>query len=397
MVASKMKKRLIVRITLGFLLLGSWIVNPQIVQAAYYADQPRNMADAPLCLPGQGYRFSGDCLRSGPVEYLDKMAGLGITFPLRQLTVRKADQTLTAVPYYYAQVTSDNAPVYSSLEDAVRGEPVLRRIEPGFDFVTYIDAAEVQGKRYYMIDPGIWMDGKDLSRIGATSSLQGLTFQRTPDVEFGWIRNQAESKRSPGYFPNDYTGQIYYRYDIVQIYDIREINDERWYLIGPDLWIEGRQVSRVIPNTTPPEGVENGRWIEVNLEEQTLAVYDQSRLVFAAIVATGRDWTWTQPGLFQIYTKKETETMQGAFTADRSDYYYLEDVPWTMYFDQARALHGTYWHNSFGYQASRGCVNLSPGDANWLFTWAQEGDWVYVWDPSGRTPTDPNLYGSGGA
>jgi hypothetical protein len=397
MVASKMKKRLIVRITLGFLLLGSWIVNPQIVQAAYYADQPRNMADAPLCLPGQGYRFSGDCLRSGPVEYLDKMAGLGITFPLRQLTVRKADQTLTAVPYYYAQVTSDNAPVYSSLEDAVRGEPVLRRIEPGFDFVTYIDAAEVQGKRYYMIDPGIWMDGKDLSRIGATSSLQGVTFQRTPNVQFGWIRNQAESKRSPGYFPNDYTGQIYYRYDIVQIYDIREINDERWYLIGPDLWIEGRQVSRVIPNTTPPEGVENGRWIEVNLEEQTLAVYDQSRLVFAAIVATGRDWTWTQPGLFQIYTKKETETMQGAFTADRSDYYYLEDVPWTMYFDQARALHGTYWHNSFGYQASRGCVNLSPGDANWLFTWAQEGDWVYVWDPSGRTPTDPNLYGSGGA
>jgi lipoprotein-anchoring transpeptidase ErfK/SrfK len=168
-------------------------------------------------------------------------------------------------------------------------------------------------------------------------------------------------------------------------------------MIGPDIWIEGRQVSRVIPDATPPEGVDNGRWIEVNLEEQTLAVYDQKRLVFAAIVATGQDGAWTQPGLFQIYLKKETEDMQGAFTADRSDYYYLEDVPWTMYFDQARALHGTYWHSSFGYQQSSGCVNLSPGDANWLFSWAQEGDWVYVWDPSGRTPTDPDLYGSGGA
>jgi lipoprotein-anchoring transpeptidase ErfK/SrfK len=89
--------------------------------------------------------------------------------------------------------------------------------------------------------------------------------------------------------------------------------------------------------------------------------------------------------------------MRGAFTADRSDYYYLEDVPWTMYFDQARALHGAYWHNGFGVATSRGCVNLSPGDAQWLFHWAEEGDWVYVWDPSGETPTDPALYGAGGA
>jgi len=355
------------------------------------------MDDAPLCLPGGGFLFSGDCLSAGPVEYLSKMADLGITFPLRPLPGTKADRSLTAVPYFYAQVITDNAPLFSSLDDAVRGEPVLRRIEAGFDFVTYIDAAEVQGKRYYMIDPGIWMDGKDLSRIGTTSSLQGVTFQWTPKVQFGWIRNQVESKRSPGYLPNDYTGQIYYRYEMVQIYDTTVINDERWFMIGPDLWIEGRQVSRVIPNSTPPEGVDNGRWIEINLEEQTMAVYDQNRLVFAAITATGRDGSWTQPGLFQIYAKKETETMQGAFTADRSDYYFLEDVPWTMYFDQARAFHGTYWHSSFGYQQSRGCVNLSPGDANWLFSWAQEGDWVYVWDPSGRTPTDPDLYGSGGA
>jgi hypothetical protein len=239
-----MKNILILRILFVLLFLGGWIVTAQTVQAANHG----NKVDAPLCLPGQGYQFSGDCLRSGPVEYIDKMADLGITFPLRQLPVRKTDQSLTSVPYYYAQVTSDNARVYSSLEDAIRGEPELRRIEPGFDFVTYIDAAEVQGKRYYMIDPGIWMDGKDLSRIGATSSLQGLTFQRTPNVQFGWIRNQVESKRSPGYSLNDYTGQIYYRYDIVQIYDVKEVNDERWYLIGPDLWIEGRQVSRVIPN-----------------------------------------------------------------------------------------------------------------------------------------------------
>lgn len=81
--------------------------------------------------------------------------------------------------------------------------------------------------------------------------------------------------------------------------------------------------------------------------------------------------------------------------SDLSDFYYLDNVPWTMYFDQARALHGAYWRTRFGYPQSHGCVNLSLGDAHWLFNWATVGDWVYVHDPSGKTPTDPSLYGAG--
>ena len=76
---------------------------------------------------------------------------------------------------------------------------------------------------------------------------------------------------------------------------------------------------------------------------------------------------------------------------DPADFYYLDNVPWTMYFDKARALHGAYWRTRFGYPQSHGCVNLSVGDSHWLFNWAHEGDFVYVPDPSGLTPTDPAL------
>ena len=106
---------------------------------------------------------------------------------------------------------------------------------------------------------------------------------------------------------------------------------------------------------------------------------------------------YTKPGLFKIYQKKPTETMSGAFEADFSDYYYLEDVPWTMYFAQKRALHGAYWRTMFGFPQSHGCVNLSVGDSRWLYDWAKEGDSVYVHDPSGETPTDPAFYKEGGA
>jgi hypothetical protein len=39
---------------------------------------------------------------------------------------------------------------------------------------------------------------------------------------------------------------------------------------------------------------------------------------------------------------------------------------------------------------------MSIADARWLWEWADNGDYVYVWDPSGETPTDPSFYTGGG-
>jgi hypothetical protein len=224
---------------------------------------------------------------------------------------------------------------------------------------------------------------------------QGLTFQHTPLNSFGWIvplNPTAETKRTPGKEIDDYTGHTLTEYDLVQIYATQKVGDEEWFLIGPDEWLDSNLVGRVMPNTSPPEGVTNDRWIEVNLLEQTLAVYDHRQLVFATMIATGLEPFWTRPGLFQIYDRYDSTLMRGAFEADQSDFYYLQEVPWTMYYDEARALHGAYWRTRFGFPQSHGCINMAPGDAHWLFDWAQEGDWVYVWDPSGKTPTDPSFY-----
>ena len=52
-------------------------------------------------------------------------------------------------------------------------------------------------------------------------------------------------------------------------------------------------------------------------------------------------------------------------------YYYLPNVPYTMFFYQGFGLHGTYWHNNFGQPMSHGCVNLSIPNAEKLFYWAE--------------------------
>ena len=285
------------------------------------------------------------------------------------------------------------APVYATLSDAVAQANPVRSLDPGFiRYVSYVNWQEVDGKTFVQMSTGEWV------RAGRArySGFQGLEFRSTPRNNFGWIIDQAAVRSGPGYASPE-TGSVLLRESAVQVYDVVELDGTKWYRIGLNDWVERRFIRMVNVNTTPPQGVDNGRWIEVNLYEQTLSVYENNQLRFATLITSGQDPFFTQPGIFQIYKKLERETMSGAFEADRSDYYYLQDVPWTMYYDQARALHGAYWRAWFGYPGSHGCVNLSIGDARYLFDWAREGDWVYVWDPSGQTPTDPNFYGSGGA
>jgi hypothetical protein len=355
-----------------------------------------------LCQPGQLQGAPEECARLGPTAYQARMAKLGISLPLRLAEGQVPDSSLTYVDIRYGEVIHHNAPVYASLDDAVKKGQVVRRVDSAYSFISYTDEAVVDGKRFYMVEAGGWMTANDISRIGTPSLFQGLSFTKTPSRPFGWIYYQVESKRTPGFENNDFTGHQFYRYQVVSIYATEKIDGMDWYMIGPDEWIPEKQdylrlIGRVLPDDSPPEGVDNGRWIEVNLFDQTIAVYDQSKLVYASVIASGIEPFWTRPGLFQIYQKLNATLMRGSFEADHSDAYYLEDVPWTMYYDKARALHGAYWHNSFGSPRSHGCVNLSVGDARWVFDWAREGDWVYVWDPSGTTPTDPALYGDGGA
>jgi hypothetical protein len=359
---------------------------------------------AVLCLPGIYLVDPQDCLPTGPSEYLTQMALQGIILPLPPIPAIKADSALVPVSYRYALLKEDEStPIYASLEDAqAKGTPAWTLAAGKMRYISYFEGVDTDedGKpNYFHLFSGEWVSSENVAtRISGMPWFQGMTFESTPVNSFGWITPYmptAETKHTPGQEKKDYTGHVLVEYDFVQVYSVKTVDGEEWFLIGPDEWLEGKLVGRVIPNSTPPVGVTNGRWIEVNLFEQSLAVYDHSQLVFATLIASGIKPFWTRPGLFQIYNRLESTLMTGSFEADRSDFYYLQDVPWTMYYDNDRALHGAYWRARFGFQQSHGCVNLSPGDAHWLYDWAQEGDWVYVWDPSGFTPTDPAMYSVG--
>jgi lipoprotein-anchoring transpeptidase ErfK/SrfK len=51
--------------------------------------------------------------------------------------------------------------------------------------------------------------------------------------------------------------------------------------------------------------------------------------------------------------------------------YSIQDVPWVQFFKGSYGFHAAFWHNDFGHRRSHGCINLSPGDARYLFTFTQ--------------------------
>ncbi len=392
------------RLAFSLVLLGVvGLLCLSIPQPALAADPPEPTA---LCLPDTPPESAGDCLPLGPAAFRAAQAKQGLRLPLQPLPAAPPPADLVTIPFSYAMLPKGTAvPVYTTLDDAIADQNPAYYIQPGaLRYISYVDTVITDGGSkpdYFMLRDGGWVADRDVAtRVGAANRFQGLLFRRTPERPFGWIlpfEAELHPKAAPGYNAPDANTPPLLQYQLVQIYATQQADNVDWYLVGPGQWVEQRKVGRVLPNPVQPQGVTGSRWIEVNLFEQTLSVYENNQLVFATLIATGVEPFYTQPGVFQIYQKLDATPMSGAFEADRSDYYYLQDVPWTMYYDKSRALHTAYWRTRFGYPQSHGCVNLAPGDAHWLYNWAKVGDWVYVWDPSGKTPTDPKDYSDGGA
>ena len=131
--------------------------------------------------------------------------------------------------------------------------------------------------------------------------------------------------------------------------------------------------SALIPSLSTPDEMIDGRWIDVDISEQRLTAYEASEPVRTTLVSTGLPNTPTPVGQFRIWIKLRFDDMAGAD-------YYIEDVPYVMYFHEGYGLHGVTWHGNFGHPMSHGCVNLPTPEAEWLFDWADVGTLVNVHD-----------------
>lgn len=135
----------------------------------------------------------------------------------------------------------------------------------------------------------------------------------------------------------------------------------------------------IFPQSTYAEDIiTTEKMITVDLGAQYLRAWEGGRVVYETPVSTGLPKSPTVRGSFKIYLKYPVQAqMRGV-----SPYigrYNFKNVPHVMYFYQGYALHGAYWHNSFGVRRSNGCVNLPLPAAEWLFNFSPIGTKVVVY------------------
>ncbi|MBU4118692.1 MAG: L,D-transpeptidase [Proteobacteria bacterium] len=303
----------------------------------------------------------------------------GEDHPEKQFVCPFPDMTTDVLSLTYAQIKEESVPVYAQPQDEASGILPVRYSRKGFMWVSLSDPRPVMvdGQGWYKINEKEYIR-EDKLKVGNPSGFQGVMVPREFGKRFAWMIFHTRVSPSPGVPPiEEEDPAVVPARSLVIIHEIREVDQRKWCRIGTGVWVPYGRLAMVIPSSRP-EGVgESERWIEVNLTEQTLSAYEGDQLVFATLISSGDESFPTIKGLFRIWAKVRIGKMSGG--EDDSDRYYVEDVPWHMYFYKSYGLHTSYWHDFFGLPNSHGCVNLAPKDALWLFEWTSpkksKGNW----------------------
>jgi lipoprotein-anchoring transpeptidase ErfK/SrfK len=170
-----------------------------------------------------------------------------------------------------------------------------------------------------------------------------------------------------------------------------EKGNDVWLQIykDPDLFVYSGYVHKITPGDFPtPTKTFKGLWVAVSLQKQMMAVYEDNKLLYKTMIASGvpsddpeKDHR-TPKGQFSIIGsyRPATQTMEGG-DADKAigpGHYKIENIRNVSYFFEDYSIHGTYWHAKFGIQPmSHGCVNSTVYDAGLIYT-LKAGTTVFV-------------------
>ncbi len=199
----------------------------------------------------------------------------------------------------------------------------------------------------------------------------GLRFETDPISP--WYQSIAEHN------PRAYYGQVFWVDDIKTSYDgtVMYRANELYGTYGDSVYADGRAFRRFRDEDVAqihPDAEE--KRILVNTTYQTLTCYEGKDEVFFCRVSSGAIYTndgaetdnyATPTGNHTPHRKLISLHMAGAVNGGGWD---TPGVPWNyMFATGGVAIHGVFWHNSFGVARSHGCVNCKNEDAKWIYRW----------------------------
>ncbi len=322
------------------------------------------------------------------------------------------------LPFQYVMLLikeGDKVPLWTTVEDLKAGAEPERQLERG-DTIAIEKTLKWEGTSYWVSVEGKVMPQKGAAYMGGGSEWHGLKLDASTPLPFGWITPELANVFAA---PPDGAGRAKVKPDSqlprrtrVAIVDEKLVGKARWLkvtvaapppvpsvgaimaesskkpvavAVAPlpspspgqppgqppvqpmEMWVNADAVNEVrfLPRpTTIADGVDH--FIDVDLGEQVLVLYEADKPVFATLVSSGRAIA-TPMGTYPVWAKVSAITMKNQPYEDKE--YYVHKVPWSTFFQWHNAIHGAYWHDRFGVTKSHGCVNVAPMDAKAVFEW----------------------------
>jgi hypothetical protein len=283
-----------------------------------------------------------------------------------------------------AIAATDALPVFLAGGLSARGaaHTGLRRTIPHGSMFSFTRAFDVEG-RTFLLSTDLTVVPADRVRPFRPSRFHGVKLGGELRLPIAYVRSKARPvyRLEPGGSVRPTGEQFPLRSVVALGADSVEHGGQRYLALrGSDgRFIAERDATVIERREREPFGVRPGdKYIIASISQGTLVAYRGRHPVFATLMSPGqggvprrggdhvRDST-TPLGAYRITFKDRATTMSPETGENRS--FWIADVPHTQYFNPPFALHGAYWHESFGEPMSAGCVNVSPEDAKWLFDW----------------------------
>jgi hypothetical protein len=250
----------------------------------------------------------------------------------------------------------------------------LATARPKESYVT-VREEKVIGKDTWVRVDGGWLPKTVLRAAQAKgiSALRGEILPEGASLPFVFVvAKEAKLFANPG----DTTGEVgtVKRFDRFPVQEVVEREGQkpgemvRWARVEGG-WLEGKKLDWITQQPRPEHVGPDQKWIFADLEQQSLTAYEGDKPVFVTLFSSGKAPNLTVTGTYTIHRVYRTHTMENAPGGDLSSYYYVADIPFTMFFHKTFALHGAFWHDNFGFTRSHGCVNMTPADAKWIYEW----------------------------
>lgn len=292
--------------------------------------------------------------------------------------------TLEAIP------ASDSIPPFlldgGRMNEARRG--LVKEKIPPRSMLSFTRAFAAEG-RTFLLSADHTVVPADRVRLFHASTFQGTPLGGEVKLPIAWMRKtpKAQHRRAAsGAFEK--TGGEWPQKGFVMLTGASAEEGRTRYLetaakgaAGEALWIAEKDATVVEPAKRLANGVKpSQKWIVVSISQGTLVAYEGMTPVFATLMSPGRGGipikghdnvqdSTTPLGTYNITFKDKVSTMSPDKPGEpRTNW--IADVPHTQYFDPPFALHAAFWHDRFGEPTSAGCVNVSPIDAERLFSWS---------------------------